>query len=154
MPGKGLVATSLYEKQKRSPDNYKLIHHSIPVTTSIQLPEIPEGHQTPPDTSSSSPKLQWLPCLALPVTSPRPETPTAQVRTGTANSTTWSYSFFHEQFCSLYSECPFIYKGKKKKCLLPSPGKCCSQITHHWVRKSNNYSPDRGMTLFAEVLYT
>lgn len=61
---------------------------------------------------------------------------------------------FHEQFGSLYSECPFIYNGKKKEHLLPSPRKCCSQVIHHCVRKSNNYSPDRGMTLFAEMLYT
>lgn len=114
----------MYEKQKISPDNYTLkgtlqvklwvIHNSIPVTISIQLPEIPEGHQTPSDTSSSCSKLQWLPCLGLPVTSPCPEAPAAQWGTGIANSSTWSYPFSMNDFV-LYTQNALLFTRERRK---------------------------------------
>lgn len=45
---------------------------------------------------------------------------------------------------AIFSLTLFIYKVKKKGCLLSSPGKCCSQVVHRWIAKPNNYSFNRG----------
>lgn len=66
--------TFLFKKQKMSPDSYSLrgvlqvVPYTSPATISILLPDMPEGPQTPPDTSMSCLKLLWLPHLVLPVT--------------------------------------------------------------------------------------
>lgn len=159
------AGTFLFKKEKTSPASYSLkgvlqersLSHSLVSSRHNQHPVA--WNATGMSNSSwhililpEAPLAAWA-CLMLPVTSQAlslHRNTRCLIRYRICQKLPLKQHIFHEQFCSSRSECPFIYKGRKKSICSPPQGNTVDR-SYIAEQKSLIVPLTRGTLVFAEI---